>query len=91
MADNQVAMNATILLGLIASALITVSYIPQTVHTMRSKHVKGLSLSWLVILIAGSAVYVAYGLMVSSIPVVISSAAGVVLGAIILYHKLKYS
>ena len=78
------------LIGFLASALTTIAYIPQTVHTMKLKHTKGLSLSWLVMLISGQTLYAVYGALVHSIPIVASSIAGVIMGSIILYHKLKY-
>jgi MtN3 and saliva related transmembrane protein len=83
-------MIGVFILGLASSILVTLAYVPQTVHTIRTKHTKGLSRSWLIIMIAGSLLYAAYGIMLPSIPIIISSVAIAAMAIIILYHKFRY-
>lgn len=83
-------MDWIFIVGLVASAVVTVSYIPQVLHTIKLKHMKGISLLWLLLVVTGSALYFVYGLFLPSLPVAISSLAVAVMGAILVYHKLKY-
>ena len=83
-------MEITYLLGLIGSILVTVAYIPQTAKTLMTRHTKDLSFSWLLILTAGLLMYTVYGIAISSIPVIISSAIGGLLVIILLIFKVIY-
>jgi len=83
-------MAVVFIVGLIASVLITIAYVPQVIHTMKLKHMKGISLLWLVILVSGSILYLIYGLLLPSLPNIISSVAITTMGSILLYHKIRY-
>jgi MtN3 and saliva related transmembrane protein len=83
-------MEISYILGLSGSIFVTVAYIPQTVHTIRTRHTKDLSLYWLIILAIGLWMYAVYGISINSIPVIISSGAGGVLVTILLALKLIY-
>ncbi|MEM3841525.1 MAG: PQ-loop domain-containing transporter [Candidatus Micrarchaeaceae archaeon] len=78
-------------LGLIASIIVTVAYVPQVIKTARTKHTSDLSLKWLAFLSSGLVLYTIYGFAIASQPVVISSAAGAALVIILLLYKLRYS
>ena len=80
------------IIGLAASALVTVSYIPEVIKTVKSKHTRDLSLSWIVILDAGQLLFLIYGfgLTPPSIPLIISGGAGVIMMSIMLADKLRY-
>lgn len=83
-------MNWIFVIGIVASAIVTISYIPQVLHTMKLKHMKGISMLWLVLVVSGSALYLIYGLLLPSLPVTISSFAVAFMASILIYHKLKY-
>ncbi len=55
-----------------------------------TRHTKDLSFSWLLILTAGLLMYTVYGIAISSIPVIISSAIGGLLVIILLIFKVIY-
>lgn len=86
----MIFMQLVVIVGLAASILITLAYVPQVLHTIKLKHMKGISLTWLVVLVSGSFLYLVYGLLLPSLPNIISSLAITVMGSILLYHKIRY-
>ncbi len=83
-------IDGTVLIGLAASALVTVAYIPEVVKTIRAKHTRDLSLAWIVILDAGQLLFLIYGNAIGSLPLIISGSAGVLMMTIMLVYKLMY-
>lgn len=83
-------LDFVLIIGLIASIISTIAYVPQVVHTMKLKHMKGISLMWLVLIVLGSAFYVIYGFLIGSIPIALSSIAIGFMALILVYHKEKY-
>lgn len=83
-------MLAVSIIGLIASIIVTIAYIPQTIKTIRTRKTRGLSLPWLIILDSGLILYTVYGIFISAIPVILSSLGGATLIAILLAYKIRY-
>lgn len=83
-------MNANDTLGLIAGALTSVSFLPQVIKTWRSKSARDLSLGMFGIFSAGVSLWLVYGILVNSIPVIAANALTLVLCLVILYFKLKF-
>ncbi len=77
-------------LGLAGSIIVTVSYLPQAVKTVRTRSTGDLSLAWLGALTVGLILYTAYGISISSIPVMISSGVGGALVIVLLAYKIRY-
>ena len=77
-------------LGLVAGALSTCSLIPQLIRVFRLKSAHEISILFTTLLLIGVAGWLAYGIILSLIPVIIWNAIGVVLAAILLYAKFKY-
>lgn len=80
----------TIIIGLAASALVTVAYIPEVIKTVRAKHTRDLSLAWIIILDAGQVLFLIYGHAIGSLPLIISGGAGIIMMTIMLAYKLDY-
>ncbi|MGD0729120.1 MAG: SemiSWEET family transporter [Candidatus Micrarchaeaceae archaeon] len=83
-------MDIVPILGLLASIIVTIAYIPQVMHTVKTKHTRGISKHWLIILDSGLILYTVYGILVSSIPIIISSGFGAIMISILLAYKIKY-
>ena len=77
-------------LGLAAGTLTTVSFVPQVVRIWRTKHADDISTSMFVIFIVGIALWLAYGLYLNAMPVIIANAVTLVLASIILILKFRY-
>ena len=77
-------------IGYIAATLTTVSFVPQAWHTFRTKDVSGISLGMYSVFTVGIALWLAYGWMLSSWPIVIANTITLVLASLILVMKLRY-
>ncbi|MEM8600558.1 MAG: SemiSWEET transporter [Bacteroidota bacterium] len=71
-------------LGLLAAALTTFAFLPQAVKTWRSKSVGDLSLVTYGMFLAGVMLWLAYGLLITNWPLILSNAVAMTLqGAIV--------
>ena len=83
-------MNTTELIGYLAAALTTLSFIPQVVQVWRTKHTKDISLGMYSVFTAGIVVWLIYGLLLGSVPIIIANCITIVLAGSVLIMKLKY-
>ncbi len=83
-------MNTTELFGYLAATLTTISFIPQVVQVWRTKHTKDISLGMYSVFTAGIIVWLIYGLLLSSAPIIIANSITIVLAGSVLIMKLKY-
>ena len=83
-------MDGITLIGLLAGALTTVAFIPQLILTWRSKSAEDLSLWLLLTFDTGVFLWLIYGLLIHSLPVIVANSVTLVLGIAILFLKLRY-
>jgi len=83
-------MTLTDLIGSLAAVLTTASFLPQAIHTFRTKDVRGISLGMYSAFTLGVAMWLVYGLLLEAWPVVIANLVTLVLASAILTMKLKY-
>ncbi|MGB4359873.1 MAG: SemiSWEET transporter [Rhodoferax sp.] len=83
-------MNLTDLIGTLAAILTTISFLPQALHTFRTKDVRGISLGMYSAFTLGVAMWLIYGLLLGAWPVVIANVVTLALASIILVMKLRY-
>lgn len=81
-------MNGQDLLGYLAAALTTGSFLPQAWLTLRTRDVSGISLAMYSAFTAGVALWLVYGVMLGKWPIVAANAITLVLAATILFTKL---
>jgi MtN3 and saliva related transmembrane protein len=81
---------ATELVGYLAAALTTCSFIPQAWLTFRTRDVRGVSLGMYTAFTVGIALWLLYGLLLSAWPIVVANAITLTLAAAILLMKLRY-
>jgi MtN3 and saliva related transmembrane protein len=77
-------------IGLAASIMVTVAYIPEVIETVKSKHTRDLSLLWIVTLAIGQVLFFVYGVGIASIPLSIAAGSAVIMMLVMLACKLKY-
>lgn len=75
-------------LGYLAAALTTGSFVPQALHTLRTRDVSGISLAMYGTFTAGVALWLAYGLALGEWPIVVANAVTLALAATILVTKI---
>ena len=83
-------MNLTDLIGTLAAVLTTISFLPQALHTFRTKDVRGISLGMYSAFTLGVALWLVYGLLLGAWPVVIANLITLGLASAILVMKLRY-
>jgi len=81
--------NATIL-GLLAGACTTIAFFPQLIKTWKSKSTKDVSLHMYIVFCIGIVLWLLYGLMIHSTPVIIANAVTLVIASMILLMKIRY-
>lgn len=83
-------MQSTDLIGYLAAALTTFSFVPQALHTFRTRDVRGISLGMYSVFTVGIALWLVYGLALGAWPIVVANAITLVLAGAILAMKLRY-
>jgi MtN3 and saliva related transmembrane protein len=78
------------LVGYMAATLTTVAFLPQVFRIWKSKSTHDLALPTLISFIAGVGMWLFYGLLLQSPPVIIANAVTLLLNLLILWFKLKY-
>jgi MtN3 and saliva related transmembrane protein len=78
------------LIGTLAAILTTTAFIPQAWHTWKTKHAKGISLGMYSIFTGGVALWLVYGLIIGSWPVIIANAITFTLALFILGMKIRF-
>lgn len=73
------------LLGYIAGICTAIVFLPQSVQTLKTKDVKGLSLSTYVIYNIGMISWILYGIYLHSVQMIIFNSISFVFSSIILY------
>lgn len=77
------------LLGYIAGVCTAICFLPQTIKTIRSKNVNGLSFASYIIYCTGILSWILYGFYLSSIQMIIFNAISLVFAGTILYMIVK--
>ena len=83
-------MDMLTILGLVATAFTTSSFIPQVWTTWRTKDVSGISLTTYIIITIGLFLWLLYGIFKQDTPLIIANAVMVVLTLSITVMKLRY-
>ena len=83
-------MDPVTVIGLIAAACTTFSYVPQAVKTIKTKDTKSLSLIMYVIMTVGILLWLFYGILLWNIPIIFANTVTLLFAGIILILKIKY-
>jgi len=83
-------MDATLLLGLAAGALTTIAFFPQLTKTWRTKSAKDMSFAMLATFCSGVFLWLVYGILIRSWPVILANLVTLVLAGAILVLKIRY-
>ena len=78
------------LMGYLAAACTTLSFVPQAAKTIRTRDTSGISLWMYVVFTFGIACWFGYGVFLQSWPMIVSNAITFLLSSTILGLKLKH-
>lgn len=78
------------LIGYLAASLTTLAFLPQALHTFRTRDVSGISLGMYGLFTTGVALWLVYGLLLGAWPIIVANAVTLALALAILVMKLRY-
>jgi MtN3 and saliva related transmembrane protein len=78
-------------LGLFAGTLTTLSFLPQVIRTLKTRHAGDLSAAWLLIFGLGTFTWLVYGVLRSDIAVAAANAVTFVLVVVLIAAKYTIS
>ena len=76
------------LLGYPAAILTTIAFVPQALHSWRTRDLSGISLPMYALFTLGVALWLGYGLVINSLPVIAANAITLVLASVVLCLKI---
>ena len=77
-------------LGFFAAFCTTFAFVPQVLHTLRTRDVSGISLGMYGIFTLGVLAWFCYGLVLGSLPIIVANACTFALAASVLYLKFRH-
>lgn len=77
-------------IGYIAGALTTICFLPQAIKIIRTRDVGGISLAMYTVFATGVALWMIYGIMIGSKPVIIYNAITLPITLVIIFYVRKY-
>jgi MtN3 and saliva related transmembrane protein len=83
-------MDWILLVGLSAGTLTTIAFFPQLAKTWKTKSARDMSLGMLATFCTGVFLWLVYGLLIHSVPVILANFVTFVLACAILLLKLRY-
>ena len=78
------------IVGYLAAAATTISFLPQAFHTIKTKDTKGVSLGMYIVFTLGVVMWLLYGIFTRDFPIISANTVTLILTIIILGYKLKY-
>jgi len=78
-------------IGIIAGILTSASMLPQLIKTVKKKEASDLSAYIFIMLIVGTGLWAYYGVLKNDIPIIATNIFSVILNAIGLFLKFRYS
>lgn len=77
-------------IGMMAAVLGTICWAPQALKIIRTRDTKALSLGTNILMLITVTLWLIYGLMLSSLPIIIANSVSMVLIGLIVVLKLKH-
>lgn len=77
------------LIGFVAAFCTTAAYVPQVLRILRTRSTKDISLGMFSVMTVGVALWLVYGIMLGSAPIIVSNIITLALSATILVLKLR--
>lgn len=76
--------------GLIASAFLSFSGLPQVIKSYRTKKVEDISVIMIILFLLGFCLWIVYGVAISELPIIIVNGISIVFMTLALVLKIKY-
>ena len=83
-------MDTVAIVGYIAGALTTISFVPQVLRAWKLKETRDLSLAMLILFAAGILLWTWYGIWTESLPIIVANVITFLLILVLLGLKFRY-
>ncbi|MEN6444132.1 MAG: SemiSWEET transporter [Methanoregula sp.] len=83
-------MDTIVLVGCIAGALTTLSFVPQVLRSWKLKETKDLSLAMLLLFAIGVLLWTVYGIWIGSLPIIAANLITFILILFLVWMKFRY-
>jgi MtN3 and saliva related transmembrane protein len=84
-------MDAIEILGMVAGTISSITFLPQVIKTWQTKAAKDISL-WMFLLVTLSVImWLAYGIIIKSIPIIYTNSMVLLMSLIMLYFKFRFN
>jgi len=77
------------LIGYTAAVCTSVAFLPQVLHTIRTRDTAGISLGMYLIFCTGVALWLLYGVLIGDLPVIVANVVTLALSLVVLALKLR--
>jgi MtN3 and saliva related transmembrane protein len=77
-------------IGFVAATLTTISFIPQVIKVWKTRSARDVSLGMYALFTTGVALWLAYGLLIESWPVIVANSITLFLAGAVLVMKVKF-
>lgn len=78
-------------IGYCAAFLTTIAFLPQAIHSWRTKNLSGISLGMYSLFTAGVGLWLVYGIIIQKWPLILANACTFSLALSILWLKLRHT
>ncbi|MFH1239861.1 MAG: SemiSWEET transporter [Candidatus Diapherotrites archaeon] len=78
------------IIGFFAATLTTIAFLPQVLQVHKTKSAKDISLKMYILFCIGITLWFVYGVMLSSLPIILANGITFILALVIIFYKLKY-
>jgi MtN3 and saliva related transmembrane protein len=83
-------MDFKTILGYAAGALTTLAFLPQLIKVWKTKSTKDISLIMFVVICTGIFLWLVYGLLINSLPIILANVVTLIIASMILIFKIRY-
>lgn len=79
------------LVGYPAAILTTIAFVPQAWHSWRTRDLSGISLPMYALFTLGVAFWLAYGILLGSVPIILANGITLALASLVLVLKIRHA
>jgi MtN3 and saliva related transmembrane protein len=83
-------MSMITIVGLVAAVFTTFSFVPQAIKIIKNRETKDISLLMYVTLDIGIFLWLVYGVLIKSMPVVVANGVTLIFTSVVLALKIKF-
>ena len=78
------------MIGSIAAVLTTFAFLPQVIKIIKTKDTESIALGMYLMQVLGIALWLAHGLVIQDLPLILANSVSFILSGTILVYKIRY-